>query len=266
MPSRASSPLVEVFLLVEQPRQRLSHWSQALAPLDDAAAPPLASVDAYYDPASNQALFGLRYDEQALGATGMSYIVEVALLAEVGMIQPAELSEGDRRRFVVDRLAGCTVHVSDQRKVVASLVELVRRVRSQRSMTNPPALEDGRRERVALERQSREDQDDRRERVALEATLLPRSRPAIAPKVRARVETGESLLVVAAKGTRNPPSTESQVRSSRDLALGSVRQPLDQFADASSEAALSTPAAGTAPLVPREADLETNPARRAQTA
>src|ERR1044071_3661751 len=68
MPSRVSSPLVEVFLLVEQPRQRLSHWSQALAPLDDAAAPPLASVDAYYDPASNQALFGLRYDEQALGA------------------------------------------------------------------------------------------------------------------------------------------------------------------------------------------------------
>src|SRR4029077_5997858 len=81
---RASSPLVEVFLLVEQPRQRLSHWSQALGALDEAAAPPLASVDAYYDPASNQALFGLRYDEQALGATGMSYIVEVALLAEIG--------------------------------------------------------------------------------------------------------------------------------------------------------------------------------------
>ena len=59
---RVSSPLVEVFLLVEQPRQRLSHWSQALASLDDAAAPPLASVDAYYDPASNQAIFGLRYD------------------------------------------------------------------------------------------------------------------------------------------------------------------------------------------------------------
>src|SRR5215470_5522391 len=121
MPPRAPSPLVEVFLLVEQPRQRLSHWSQALAPLDDAAAPPLASVDSYYDPASNQALFGLRYDEQALGATGMAYIVEVALLAEIGMIQPAELSEGDRRRFVVDRLAGCSVHVSDQRTVVASL-------------------------------------------------------------------------------------------------------------------------------------------------
>lgn len=239
MPSRVSSPLVEVFLLVEQPRQRLSHWSQALAPLDDAAAPPLASVDAYYDPASNQALFGLRYDEQALGATGMSYIVEVALLAEIGMIQPAELSDADRRRFVVDRLAGCSVHVSDQRKVVESLVELVRRVRGQKSVTSPPAIE---------------------------ATLLPRPRPAIAPTVRARVETGESLLVVAAKGTRNRPSTESQVRASRDLALGSVRQPRDQFAEAEREGPLTTPAAGTAPLVPRdEGDVETNPARRAPT-
>lgn len=51
MPSRVFQPLIEVFLLVEQPRQRLSHWTQALAPLDDAAgAPPVAAVDAYYDP------------------------------------------------------------------------------------------------------------------------------------------------------------------------------------------------------------------------
>src|SRR5215831_1876471 len=154
MPSRAPSPLVEVFLLVEQPRQRLSHWSQALAPLDAAAAPPLASVDAYYDPASNQAIFALRYDEQGLGPSGMSYIVEVALLAEIGMIQPAELSEGDRRRFVVDRLAGCSVRVSDRRTVVASLIELVRRVRGQKSVTSPPAIE----------QRGREDQDDRRDR------------------------------------------------------------------------------------------------------
>src|SRR5579859_5108085 len=129
MPSRVTPPLVEVYLLLEQPRQRLSHWSQALAPLDDAAAPPLARIDAYYDPASNQAIFGLRYDEHALGADRLSYIVEVALLAEIGMNQPAELSDGDRRRFVVDRLAGCTVHVADQRKVVAALIELVRRLR-----------------------------------------------------------------------------------------------------------------------------------------
>jgi hypothetical protein len=250
MPSRVTLPLVEVFLLVEQPRQRLSHWSQAMAPLDDAAAPVLASVDAYYDPASNQAIFGLRYDEHALGPTGMSYLVEVALLAEIGMIQPAELSDGDRRRFVIDRLAGCTVHVPDQRKVVAALVELVRRLRGQKPSTAPPAL----------------DQDDRRERSALEATLLPRAKPAIAPTVRARIETGESLLVVAARGTRNRPATESGARSSRDLALGSVRQTKSDLVELDRDAALATPASGTSPLLAQDiADAETSPARRAPT-
>jgi len=130
MPSLVFQPLVEVFLLVEQPRQRLSHWTQVLAPLDGVDAPPVATVDAYYDPTSNQAIFGLRYDELALGPTRLSYIVEVALLAEIGMIQPAELVEADRGRFVGERLAKCTVHVGDQRRIVSALVELVRRVRS----------------------------------------------------------------------------------------------------------------------------------------
>jgi len=225
---RASSPLVEVFLLVEQPRQRLSHWSQALAALDEAAAPPLAGVDAYYDPASNQAIFGLRYDEQIAGSGQLSYVVEVALLAEIGMIQPAELSEGDRRRFVGDRLAACTVHVANQRKVLDALIELVRRVRAQKGGTSPPALE---------------------------ATLLPRPKPAIAPKVRARVDTGESGVVVAARGTRNPTSSEPpdptgeprRTRSTGELALGSVRQHRSQIAALDREAA---PAARPAAAVP----------------
>jgi PilZ domain-containing protein len=137
MPSLVFQPLIEVFLLVEQPRQRLSHWSQALAPLDGINAPPVATVDAYYDPTSNQAIFGLRYDELALGPERLGFLVEVALLAEIGMIQPAELSEGDRGRFVGDRLAKCTVHVGDQRKIVNALVELVRRVRAQHQ-AGPP--------------------------------------------------------------------------------------------------------------------------------
>ena len=221
MPPRVSTPLVEVFLLVEQPRQRLSHWSQALTPLDEAAAPPLASVDAYFDPASNQALFGLRYDEHALGPGRLSYVIEVALLAEIGMIQPAELSEGDRRRFVGDRLAACTVHIADQRTVVAALIELVRQLRSTKPTTSPPALE---------------------------ATLLPRSRPALAPKVRARVETGESLLVIAARGTRSRPGSESHLpRSTRDLALGSVRQSKDLISDLDTASVVVTPPSGLTP-------------------
>ena len=220
MPSRVPSPLVEVFLLVEQPRQRLSHWSQALAPLDDAEAPALVSVDAYYDPASNQAIFALRYDELTLGDR-MRYVVEVAMLAEAGMIQPAELSDGDRRRFVTHRLASCTVHVGDQRKVVAALVELVRLVRSQKPSTSPPALE---------------------------ATLLPRSRRTTVPPVRARVETGESPVVIA-KGTRNPPGEPAMPRASRDLALGSVRHgklPLTEARELAEATPVASPVAGEA--------------------
>jgi hypothetical protein len=197
MPSRVFQPLVEVFLLVEQPRQRLSHWSQALAPLDGPTAPPLASVEAYYDPTCNQAIFGLRYDELALGADRLGFIVEVALLAEIGMIQPAELSEGDRRRFLGERLANCTVRVGEHRKVVNALVELVRRIRGLRSTMTPPPGTD----------------------------VVSQSRPRPVSVPRARTDSGDPVLL--AKGTRKlgaDASDDELPKGTRDLAHGSVRQ------------------------------------------
>ena len=59
--------LVEAFLIVDQPRQRLGHWTQALSALDDRAAPPLALVRGYYDPSTDQALINVAYDAFALG-------------------------------------------------------------------------------------------------------------------------------------------------------------------------------------------------------
>ncbi len=140
MTTRSYTPLIDAFLIVEQPRQRLSHWSQALAPLDDGRAPPLASVTAYYDPASDEALIGVRYDELALGAEKLAFVVEIALLAEIGMIQPAELTDGDRRRFLGERLARCSVHVTDQRTAVGALTELVRFLREQKPASKPARL------------------------------------------------------------------------------------------------------------------------------
>jgi hypothetical protein len=210
MPVRVFQPLVEVYLLVEQPRQRLSHWSQALAPLDSAEAPPAATVDAYYDPTSNQAIFGLRYDELALGPERLGFVIEVARLAEIGMIQPAELSEGDRRRFIGERLASCSVHVGDQRKVVSALVELVRRVRSQKTSTSPPA--------ATLEAMGQ---------------VAQRARPTVASRPQPRGDTPDPMLLVA-KGTRKVSPARGVPRSTRDvageherrpdLARGSVRQ------------------------------------------
>ncbi|HTR54747.1 MAG TPA: PilZ domain-containing protein [Kofleriaceae bacterium] len=135
--------LVEAFLLVEQPRQRISHWTQALAALDSPNAPPLAAVHAYYDSIADQAVLQLRYDELALGSARLGYIVEVALLAEVGMIQPAELSDGERARFLSERLARCTLHVTYARDVVGALAELVRRIKDTRGgkvQSQPPPL------------------------------------------------------------------------------------------------------------------------------
>ncbi|MBS1123226.1 MAG: hypothetical protein H6Q90_5454 [Deltaproteobacteria bacterium] len=129
MQPRTFPPLVEAFLIVEQPRQRLSHWSQALAPLDDRRAPALATVAAYYDPSRDQALLGLRYDELALGRDRLAFLIDIAEFAEVDVIQPAELSEFERQRFLAERLGRCTLQVLDQRSVVRALTELSRRVR-----------------------------------------------------------------------------------------------------------------------------------------
>lgn len=233
MPPQVFQPLVEVFLLVEQPRQRLSHWSQALAPLDGVEAPPVATVDVYYDPTSNQAIFGLRYDQLALGADGLKFLVEVALLAEIGMIQPAELSEADRGRFVGQRLARCTMHVGDQRKIVGALVELVRRVRSQqqKSATTRPML-------AAMPSASR-------------------SLPAVTPPAGDRGDVMNSMDPIMMLGRSAARDAGPPTPPQRSLAHGSVRKTKQQFIDEESNAE-------AIPEVPkhRGAEADTAPARR----
>src|SRR4029077_5762390 len=119
-------------LVIDQPRQRLSHWCTALSPLDDPNAPPFHAVTAYYDATADQALIALSYAAASLGDRGLAFLMEIAVLAEIGMIQPAELSEGDRRRFVGERLARCTLQIGEQHHVTSALTELVRRVREAR--------------------------------------------------------------------------------------------------------------------------------------
>ena len=115
MQASSSPTVLEAFLLIEQPRQRLGHWSNALAALDSPFAPTTVAVVAYYDPTSDQALLNLQYDAELLDDSGLHYVVNVALLAEVGMVQPAELSERERVRFLSSRLSRCTLRVTSQR-------------------------------------------------------------------------------------------------------------------------------------------------------
>ncbi len=189
MQARTSSAhLLEAFLLLEQPRQRLSHWTQSLAPLDDDHAPPLAGITAYYDPETDQALLGLRYDEIALGENKLAYVVDVALLAEIGMIQPHALSEGDRKRFLGERLARCTFSVADKRTVLGAFTELVRRIREHKQKLSDISG-------------------------AKPIGVVPKRQP---PKAARALPAGEpTALQVKPKGTRD--DLAQQVKSTRDF-------------------------------------------------
>jgi hypothetical protein len=133
MQTTENSQRIEAFLLVEQPRQRLGHWINALAALDSPFAPTLAAVVAYYDPSTDQGLLNLQYDRDALDETGRQYLMNVAILAEVGMVQPAELSEGERTRFLSTRLSRCTIRVTSAQTAVSAHNELVKRIKSERA-------------------------------------------------------------------------------------------------------------------------------------
>ena len=198
-----SLSLLEAFLVIDQPRQRLSHWCTALSPLDDPSAPPFATVIAYYDPTADEALLGLRYDTIAVGDNGLSFLMEIALLAEIGMIQPHELSEGDRRRFVGERLARCTIQVGEQRHVSSALTELVRRVREQKANVRPNVVG---------------------------SPPIPKSNPPKVPSNGAhpypRGDTSDPYLLVKAKGTRDglPPAPSGVKRVSRSDKLPPVTE------------------------------------------
>ncbi len=126
---------VDAFLLIEQPRQRIGHWTKALAALDEPTAPPVMAIIAYYDPTCDQALINLQYDPVN---ANMRFVADVALLAEVGMVQPAELSEGERVRFLADRLTRCTIRITGQGTTVGALGELVRKIKDIRAKKVSP--------------------------------------------------------------------------------------------------------------------------------
>jgi hypothetical protein len=160
---------VEAFLLIEQPRQRLGHWTRALAALDGPDAPPIESIVAYYDPTSDQALLDLHYDA---ATANMQLVRDVALLAEVGMVQPSELSEGERVRFLADRLTRCTIRVVSQRTACAALFELVKKIR-----------------------------DGRSQKVGTQPPPIPQA--ALARSIAPRGDTQDPVMLVGAKGTRD---------------------------------------------------------------
>lgn len=193
-------PSVEAFLLIEQPRQRIGHWTKALAELDGPGAPPLAAIIAYYDPTCDQALLDLQYHP---ATANMKWVADIAVLAEVGMVQPIELSEGERARFLSERLSRCTIRVTSQRSAAGALGELVRRikeVRGNKVSTQPPSTQHAAHKSAQSAAQG--------------STHKPASSPvpppippvppsAVARSVSPRGDTDDPVMLVHAKGTRD---------------------------------------------------------------
>ncbi|HTL38010.1 MAG TPA: PilZ domain-containing protein [Kofleriaceae bacterium] len=161
---------MEAFLLIEQPRQRLGHWIRALTPLDADNAPPIKELVGYYDPTCDQALINLQYDPESLENGKLEFVMSVALLAEVAMVQPAELSEGERVRFLAERLPRCTIRVTGQPNPIAVLTEIVRKIKIARSAKTVPP---------------------------------PIPAAATARSMQPRGDTADPVMLVAAKGTRD---------------------------------------------------------------
>jgi hypothetical protein len=121
---------LEVFLILDQPRRRLTHWVTVLARLAAPDVPPYLSVQAHYESKSDRAYLRLLYDSRQLGSNRLRFVQEVAELAEIKMVEPASWPITERTRFMNDRIAGCEVSVTDRRTVIETLSELARRARA----------------------------------------------------------------------------------------------------------------------------------------
>ncbi|MEZ4363960.1 MAG: PilZ domain-containing protein [Kofleriaceae bacterium] len=117
------------YLVLDQPRQRCSHWVEALSPLVAPGAPMPLQVDTYFLASEDRALLGLWYGGD--GAATSALVAEVARLAEIYVIDPACLSDPDRR-VLQEQLASCEVILEQHGTVIEALTELVRRARELR--------------------------------------------------------------------------------------------------------------------------------------
>ncbi len=122
------------YLVLDQPRQRYTHWVEALAPLTGPGAPPPLQVDAYFVAMEDRALLALWY--LAGDGEAAALVSEVTRLGEIYVIDPACLSDPDRR-ILQDRLAECEVIVDRRTSIADALGELVKRARELRALPLP---------------------------------------------------------------------------------------------------------------------------------
>jgi hypothetical protein len=127
MEAAVHQPIYELFFVLEPLSARARDLVTALRPLAEPSAPEVRGVDAYYRAASDVALLAIRYDERTLTRERLSWIIDLASGAGIPLLDPARMTEPDRRNFYREYLASYEVHVENGPGVFEALVALAER-------------------------------------------------------------------------------------------------------------------------------------------
>jgi hypothetical protein len=127
MEAAVHQPIYELFFVLEPLSARARDLVTALRPLAEPTAPEVRGVDVYYRAASDVALLAIRYDERTLTRERLSWIIDLASGAGIPLLDPARMTEPDRRNFYRTYLPGYEVHVENGPGVFEALVALAER-------------------------------------------------------------------------------------------------------------------------------------------
>lgn len=219
------------YLVLDQPRQRLSHWVSALAPLADPGAPQPLRVDGYYLAGEDRALLGLWFlDGDTEAAT---LVAQVARLAEIAMIDPAQLAEPDRRALL-EKLQSSEVAIEQAASVPEVLTDLVRRGRELRALAPARTITD---RALANAQAAAAGAEPALARSPTPRTFAP---PPLAP-VRERLPSPSPPDVLAQGTARGPlAATRTEVALAASLLRDDARRPAGTRTDLAREPALET--------------------------
>lgn len=122
------TPTYELFLVVDHPRRVLPELCTLLGRPDELTIPPQLGADAYYRSQTDVALLALRFDERRLTHRDLDELEQLAVGAGLALLDPARLSDVDRRRFYDSYLNSYEVQIEDLDDAGIAAAELLERL------------------------------------------------------------------------------------------------------------------------------------------
>ncbi len=124
MQQRAHVPTYELFFILESFQACFAEYVTALRPLEGKIEVGLLGCDVYYREDTDVALLSLRFDERALDAERLSWILDFAGGAGLAALDPTMLPDEDRRRFYKNYLDEYPLRAEDRRQPKDALQSL----------------------------------------------------------------------------------------------------------------------------------------------